>query len=565
MRDLATDLRDYFDALVEPVDEVAELPPVVVGSESRRRWRTAVIAAASIAVLGIGVVGLRSALDGENADVTVVADDVSSSTTPPDTPTTVLPFDGALGGGWHDIDTGPVPAVESPTMAWTGTDLFVGVGPTMVYALDASSGIWTQLPPLPDGMGTADGPPALIATDVGLLAVEDSFQLAGSALWDAERGEWLDLGEIEVADNLAAIGTGMRARGSWGGGPALVWTGEAVLDLYHGAVWSPTTREWSTLPGPAEVTRFTALLNTTPVWDGHEVVAAAWSTAEGLAWDASGTEYREIPGLPAELSDPTGAGRPWSDDALATVVNGRVYLLSGTEGSLVASFDSRTDTWIREPSIGVGYGGEGCPTHVAATASGPIAQPCFDDQRFALVDGAWQVLQGGPEVAGTTWLEIDGNLFVWGIVTTDGGVLEPRAGLWVASANASPSVEPVLDPIASDVCPPEAAGMRIVGGRLVAGFDTTVADVADLVGHFTGADDTPTVVCWYDDAEFIGSLAATASTTGATTIYIDGELVHAAMDDGRHDVPRSRRCCTYVARRAEVGAENDSRSEPGGP
>lgn len=527
MRDLPADLRDYFDALVEPLDEVVELRPAGVRFAPQRRRRWSLLVAASVVLLGAGVMGLRADLGVEDADVTVVADDDVSPSTAPDTTTDVPPFDGAIGGGWHDVDTGPVPAVESPTMAWTGSDLFVGVAPTMVYALDASTGVWTQLPALPGDMDSADRPPALIATDVGVLAVEDSFQLAGSALWDAERGEWIDLGEIEVADNLAAIGTGMHARGPWGGGPAVVWTGEAVLDLYHGAVWSPTSRAWTALPGPTDVLRFTGLLSTNPVWDGHEVVAAAWSTAEGLAWNASGTEYREIPGLPAELADPTS-----SDDALATVVDGRVFVLSGTEGSLVASFDSRTDTWSAAPPIGVGYGGEGCPAHVASTTAGPVAQPCGNEDVFALVDGAWEVLDGGPAVSGTTWLEVDGNLLVWGVATTGDGILTPRLAIWVAPADAQASAVAGMDPLAQQVCPAEATGMRVVGGTLVAGFDTTVGEVAHLLGERTEGSDVPAVVCWYEDAEFLGALEEPAATTDAMTVHVDGEIVHASTSDG---------------------------------
>ncbi len=99
------------------------------------------------------------------------------------------------------------------------------------------------------------------------------------------------------------------------------------------------------------------------------------------------------------------------------------------------------------------------------------------------------------------------------------------------AATASAPAAPTLDPAAQEVCPPVATGMRLSGGRLVAGFDTTVGDLGELAGDHDEPD-TPAVVCWYKDATFSGALGGPPATTDVRTIYIDGEVVHAGMVDG---------------------------------
>lgn len=523
MPDLSTELRWYLDAVVDSIDE--STPPTIdLASDQTgtpRRRRKFVLAGATAALVAVAGWALR--IDDSSNEVSTV-DGPTPTSTEEDGSAPIEPWD-ALDPGWHEINTGPVPAADFPNLAWSGEELFVAVSAQLVFSYDPRADQWTELPRLPDDMAS-DRPPGLVATDVGVLAVEDSNASVGTALLEPGADSWTDLGQLDVADNVAAVGTGMRARGPCGGGPALVWTGEAALDLYHGAVWDPDDGTWSPLPGPANLIPYAGLIYTNPVWDGSEVVAASWSTSPGLAWNSTGTEYRELPGMPAPLADPE-----YVEDALATVVDGRVLLVSGAENVPTASLDAASGVWEPGPPVRDGYTGEGCPSQAARTAAGPVAQACQLEQPYVLTPDGWTPLDGAP-TSGTTWLEVDGNLLVWGIVTTDDGILEPSAALWVASANETDPAEPALDPIASDVCPPQSAGMRIVGGRLVAGFDTTVAGVAHLLGRRTEADDTPAVVCWYEDAEFTGSLSAPATTAGAMTIYIDGEIVHAGTDDG---------------------------------
>ena len=97
---------------------------------------------------------------------------------------------------------------------------------------------------------------------------------------------------------------------------------------------------------------------------------------------------------------------------------------------------------------------------------------------------------------------------------------------------------PALDPTAHDVCPPQIdSATRLVGGRLVAGFDTTVADLKELAGERKEPGDTPAVMCWYEDVTFVGGRDMPASTTDALTVYIDGEIVHSRTTDGPVERP----------------------------
>lgn len=97
---------------------------------------------------------------------------------------------------------------------------------------------------------------------------------------------------------------------------------------------------------------------------------------------------------------------------------------------------------------------------------------------------------------------------------------------------------PALDPTAQEVCPPRIdAATRFVDGRLVAGFDTTVADLRGLAGERDEPGDTPAVMCWYEDATFVGARDLPASTTDALTVYIDGDIVHSGMTDGPVERP----------------------------
>ncbi|MBK5221739.1 MAG: hypothetical protein JJE52_02465 [Acidimicrobiia bacterium] len=153
-------------------------------------------------------------------------------------------------------------------------------------------------------------------------------------------------------------------------------------------------------------------------------------------------------------------------------------------------------------------------------------------------DGAsdWEPIGSGDACCdwlNTKWVDADGVLISWS--TTLDAYNDPdgphvRAGVWVPPGAADPAID-ATDPEARATCPVAAQAMRIGGGRLVAGFDATVGDVEGLTGERPEADDDLAVVCWYEEATFSGGMDTSATTTGAYTVYIGGELVHAATTD----------------------------------
>lgn len=116
-------------------------------------------------------------------------------------------------------------------------------------------------------------------TGQDLVAVSRSSR---AAAWNPWTNAWISLRPPTTAPALAAVGvSGMSPPG--GIGVALVWTGERLLDLTHGSVLNPQDGMWSDLALPTDIVRFTGLLQSTPVWDGSEVVAASFSSGPGLA------------------------------------------------------------------------------------------------------------------------------------------------------------------------------------------------------------------------------------------------------------------------------------------
>ena len=91
-----------------------------------------------------------------------------------------------------------------------------------------------------------------------------------------------------------------------------------------------------------------------------------------------------------------------------------------------------------------------------------------------------------------------------------------------------------LDPGAARVCSPEIRSLRLDGGHLVAGYDTTagaalttaerVLGMARTVSPLSHLDPSkPIVLCWYADAVFTPPLGrGTPSRTGAISVYVDG-------------------------------------------
>ncbi|MCB0952919.1 MAG: hypothetical protein KDB13_09430, partial [Microthrixaceae bacterium] len=57
----------------------------------------------------------------------------------------------------------------------------------------------------------------------------------------------------------------------------LLWTGNRVVDMTHGAVLDPSTGSSEPLEMPDDLVKYTHLLSSNAVWTGREVVLAAYS------------------------------------------------------------------------------------------------------------------------------------------------------------------------------------------------------------------------------------------------------------------------------------------------
>jgi hypothetical protein len=125
-------------------------------------------------------------------------------------------------------------------------------------------------------------------------------------------------------------------------------------------------------------------------------------------------------------------------DSIATLVHGRILLVSGTDEGRTASFDGRTDSWRREPSMAGMYSGDGCPYLAATVAGQAVVMPCEGDAP-AVLDSAGWVPTGRPPFptpcCDVAWLDAGGALVVIRAVGgSDGRVAPPpdaRAAVWV--------------------------------------------------------------------------------------------------------------------------------------
>ena len=411
-------------AVVRPT-EASRLAGALVARRERRRRRTArrAVTLAAAVVVVLSSVAVLARQDRPDA-----SDRISNVPAP-------ASFSG-LGVGWHRLDTGPVPAMYAPSVVWTGSEVVVagmvpGHARPLAYAYSPSSGDWRKLaaPPFDEAI-------TLAWAGDRVVAVGGSFPSARSASWDPATNRWTDRGRPPVPQ--AMIETGFGGWRPIDSGAVLVWTGERLLDLTHGSVYDPGAGSWTTLALPDHLLgRYGIGGFGHPVWDGHEVVLGTWSTEAGLAWNATGSSVREVPGLPSELASPGVA-----QDEVATAWRGRVFVVSGTDAGTAASFDSRTNTWRAEPSVPGMAGGEGCPYLLATVGDRVVSMPCDGGEPTALAAGATTWRPTGPQpfatpCCGPTWVVADDVLVVWSTSTdTANGEAAPfvRASVWVPPA-----------------------------------------------------------------------------------------------------------------------------------
>jgi hypothetical protein len=302
--------------------------------------------------------------------------------------------------GWHQLDTGPVPAMNSHFLVRWG-DRLVVIGSWYVegddevrsaaYALDPVTRSWAELPLPP-------------FVELGVVAAGDRLVAVGrgadgpphrwATLSEGASG-WVDHGTVPAAPEI--LSTGVQPT-DFSGRPHLVWTGERVLDMTNGAVLDPATGTARPLPMPADAMDYPHLLAGSSALVGDQVVFVAWSTLPGLAWDRLGTSVTEVPGVPAQWVDP---GVAVSASAPA-VVDGRITLLASTErGARAGAFDPETQRWERLPDP-PGPVDTHCVLRGATVDGIVVSQGCAEStgyryrSTYALRDGRWVELPAPP-------------------------------------------------------------------------------------------------------------------------------------------------------------------------
>jgi hypothetical protein len=424
MNDLDERLRTGLRASTEQVgqiepDELAAALASRAGSERsqarprRGAARPWLAAAAVLALLvAAGAVGLQRLNDddGEN----VVADQPE-----PEQPVGFSQWS----PGWHELDTGPVPVGEPPSLAWLDGKLFAakGVPPadgeqsaprSGLWSYDPAARTWASLPDVPfekvDIVATGDGLVAVGGPARGLTTLAER---SSWATWSQGDDEWTDQGALPVPESLRRAGTSGPTSPT--GARSLLWTGAVVMDLTAGALLDPSDGTATAMEMPADLLSYLHLLQATPVWTGSQVVVASWSTLPGLAWDGEGRLLGEIPGPP--MADPE-----YAIGAAAVEAPGGVVLLARDESDgeeRAARYDPGTGAWTALPGV-PGSTEAWCPFSAALVAEDVVAQGCEGEQPDAphRFDGQrWTALPGPPrsELGIERWLGTAEALIVW--------------------------------------------------------------------------------------------------------------------------------------------------------
>ena len=351
---------------------------------------------------------------------------------------------------WMALAPWTVPPRPAAPLTWTGSALVVTV-PGTAHLYDPVGRAWTQLA-LPAALATSATSVAWTGEDLVFVTRSDGTgSPARSAAWNPEARRWRELGPVPVAPSVTAA-LGLFGGSSLLSGPdgdlSLIWTGTRLLDLSHGAVLDPGTWTWTELAMPGDLVPYTALLYTTPVWTGREVVMAAWSTRPGLAWSADGSAYREVPGMPREVFGPDDA----IPDATATRLGSGVLVQANLLGTTIddpsgsgggtpvaAVLDPSTGAWTAFEAAPAIAGEPWCwPRSVTIGADTVVASTrCEGGVPSVLIDGAWTPIpptdDARPCCAGT-WTVAGSALVVWESDTDTGNNPEApyvRARVWI--------------------------------------------------------------------------------------------------------------------------------------
>lgn len=414
------------------------------------RWRRRVLSAAPLAAavavvaLIIGVVG-RDTTDSSK----VVADGTGEPGHPDDGTAQPSGAFAALGAGWHELPNTPVPNDFGFQAVWTGTEIIaMWAGGAASYA--PGDGSWLPFD-VPREM--SDGLPSIGWAGDRLVAVAESASgsPANTASWDPKARSWTALGQAPTAAPITAAGIdGSASLGILApqGNDLLVWTGKRLIDFTRGAVLKPADGTWSELPMPADLGAYPDLFpsaqgvspNSVTAWDGKELTLRSLSQTPGLAWDDTGTSYRELPPPPAAVTTAMLGDQPDGNvgaSSGAGTGNSVVYV-SGTTPATVA-YDSSTDAWGLLPNRPMED--QPCAQQVLSLDGAPVVQ-CDATNWVLLTPEGWQAVSPPPNQDSNSdpnggmmedrrrWLDAGGSLLRLAPSSSD-GTNEPTNGAWV--------------------------------------------------------------------------------------------------------------------------------------
>ena len=192
---------------------------------------------------------------------------------------------------------------------------------------------------------------------------------------------------------------------------------------------------------PGNVIAYSGLLTTNPVWDGHELVISTFGTQAGLAWNALGTSYREVPGVPAAV-DGRGGGEPQ-------------HVGGGRRGERRARARDRHGPRrcarphhrdLDRPSPGPRHAGQRrLPQELASVGEDVLVAPCDGSDPLFLRGDRWQTTGPQPDVPAAkngfawhgVWLGVDGAVIAWSTSTdaaNEVGAPYVHAEVWVPPA-----------------------------------------------------------------------------------------------------------------------------------
>ncbi len=433
--------------LTEATRQIAQLEPEELAARLRRRaadtapmttqapatqrnHRRLAFAAGIVLIAGVVGVGLVMS-NGQEANERVVADGADTDRSGGST--------GFAGWspGWHELDTGPLPVGEPPSLAWFDGRLYAAVtlrspdgeadqtDTAGFWAFDPESRKWSELtpPPFPSV--------EIVATSSGLVAVSGPTPSSSGSPRDVNwatwspgdvgdpNGGWSTHGEMPVSESLRRVGspgpTSPHVRRS------ILWTGKVVIDFTAGSVLDPHDGSAEPLEMPGDLIPYTHLIQATPVWTGTRAVVVGWSSAPGLSWDEEGRFIGEIPGPPMADSINT-----YGASAVSVAGDAVIFGFEHSPADPGVARVGSDNRWEPLPSV-PNSPEEWCPYLSATVSQEVIVQGCdletadgdFLPRTYYRWKGdAWSAMPDPPrsEHGMQRWLGTDQALVVWSSV-----------------------------------------------------------------------------------------------------------------------------------------------------